>query len=355
MSDSGESIKGRGSQINPASKYQALIDADETFLDVNQDHEKAEYRTSYTPVHPKSIINKVNSPDIGMAWSMNPYQGCEHGCVYCYARNTHPYWGFSAGLDFETRIMYKPNAPELLHKELSSRSWKGEPIMFSGNTDCYQPAERRFELTRQMLEVLWHHRQSACLLAKNSLMLRDMGLLRQMASENLVHVVIFINGTDEHIRRMLEPRTATYARRFETIKALAENGIPVMVMVAPVIPGLNDHQIIEVVEKAASAGARSAAHIVVRLNGDVGAIFEDWLGKNHPDGAAKIINRISALHGGKTNDSQFGRRMKGEGQFAEVISQQLKLARRKFMPGSSMPKLNTELFLEYREKQLRLF
>ena len=348
-------IQGRGAQINPQSRFDEHGPAEETFLDVNQDFESRTVDTQYIEVFPRTILNKVESPDIGMAWSMNPYQGCEHGCVYCYARNSHTYWGYSAGIDFESRILVKKNAPELLDKALASKSWTAAPIMFSGNTDCYQPVEKKLEITRKMLEVLWKYRHPVGIITKNSLVCRDIDILSEMAKDDLVQVVMSINGVNEQTRLMLEPRTATFARRFETIRKLSEHGIPCMVMVAPVIPGLNDPEIIEVVRRAAEAGARSAAHIVVRLNGAVKAIFEDWLEKNFPDRAAKIIHKISEMHGGKVNDSEFGRRMKGEGHIASIISDQLKLARKRYMQGRNMPRLNTGMYELYRDRQMTLF
>ena len=343
-------LKGRGAQINPSNPFEPHVRDSALIID-----EDISTKTKYLETHAKSLLNKVDSPDIGMAWSMNPYQGCEHGCVYCYARNTHTYWGYSAGLEFEQIILVKKDAPKLLREKLQSRSWEPVPIMLSGNTDCYQPIERKLEITRQLLQVLWEFRHPVGMITKNSLILRDTDILEKMAEHDLVKVSLSINGLDETLRQMLEPRTATYQKRLETVKALSERGIPVNVMVAPIIPGLNEHEIFDVVKAAADAGARTAHHIVVRLNGDVRAIFEDWLKKNFPDRAAKVINKISSMHGGKTNDSRFHTRMRGEGEIADMIAAQMRLAKRKFMAGRSMPEYNLDLYKMYRDKQLKLF
>ena len=343
-------FKGRGAQINPANPFDPVVRDINPVID-----EDISTKTKYLETHPKTILNKVESPDIGMAWSMNPYQGCEHGCVYCYARNTHTYWGYSAGLEFESVILVKRNAPQLLREKLQSKSWEALPIMLSGNTDCYQPIEKKLEITRQLLEVLWEFRHPVGMITKNSLILRDADIMQKMAKERLVKVSISINGLDESLRQKLEPRTATYQKRLETVKALSDLDIPVNVMVAPIIPGLNEHEIFDVVKAAADAGARAAHHVVVRLNGDVRTIFEDWLEKNFPDRAAKVLNKISSLHGGKTNDSRFHTRMRGEGQIAESIAAQMRMAKKKYMAGRFMPDYNTELYKMYRDKQLTLF
>lgn len=342
--------KGRGAQINPPNPFDELVRDQDLVFDDDLSSD-----TKYLETHAKTLLNKVESPDIGMAWSMNPYQGCEHGCVYCYARNTHPYWGYSAGTEFESVILVKKNAAQLLREKLRSKSWEPLPIMLAGNTDCYQPVEKKLGITRQLLEVLWEYRHPVGLITKNSLILRDADILQEMARHDLVKVSLSINSLDEQLRQKLEPRTATFQKRLYTVRDLSERGIPVNVMVAPVIPGLNEHEIFDVVRAAADAGARAAHHIVVRLNGDVRAIFEDWLEKNFPDRAAKVIRKISSMHGGKTNDSRFHTRMRGEGQIAEMIAAQMKLAKQKFMAGRSMPDYNLDLYAQYRDRQLSLF
>ena len=252
---------------------------------------------------PKKIVNKVTSPDLGMMYSMNPYQGCEHGCIYCYARNTHEYWGFNAGLDFESKIIAKKNAPVLLEKFILHPDWNALPISLSGNTDCYQPLERKLEITRGILKVLANYRHPVGIITKNSLILRDLDLLTDLAKDNLVHVYISITTLNEELRGTMEPRTASALKRLKTVSVLSNAGVPVGVMNAPVIPGLNDHEIPSIIRAAAEAGARTAGMTMVRLNGSIGQIFEDWLRKNYPNQFEKVLNQISAVHGGSISDS----------------------------------------------------
>jgi DNA repair photolyase len=287
---------------------------------------------------------------------MNPYQGCEHGCIYCYARNSHEYWGFSAGLDFERKIIVKKNAVEVLRKQLSSKSWKPLPIMLSGNTDCYQPIEKQLEITRDILKTCLKFKHPVGIITKNSLVTRDIDLLGELAKDNLVHVMVSITGTDEDTRLLLEPRTATYKKRFGVLKALSENGIPCGVMVAPIIPGINNHEIPAVLEKAAENGATRAGFTIVRLNGAIGPIFKDWLEKSYPDRAEKVWHQISECHGGNVNDSRFGTRMRGEGKIAESIRQLFSISKQKYMRDTPSFELNTGLF-NYKagDTQLSLF
>jgi len=340
--------KGRGAQLNPHNPFEALQ------RDKAPDPDAAD-RTLYREVYPKTMINRVDSPDIGMAWSMNPYQGCEHGCVYCYARNTHPFWGFRAGLDFEQNILIKRDAPRLLRESLQKKSWRAAPIMLSGNTDCYQPAERKYQITRQILEVLWDFRHPVGIITKSRLILRDLDLLASMAAEGLVRVALSVTSLDDGLRRLLEPRTASAASRLLVIRRLTESGIPVSAMLAPIIPGLNDHEILPMAKAVSESGARALHHTVVRLNGDVAEIFEDWVRKTMPDRADRILNRIRDCHGGQLNESQFGRRMRGEGQLAEMISQQMDLARRLYFEGKAMPPYNLASYEKQKNPQLKLW
>lgn len=310
-------IRGRGAQFNPHNRFQKHRVVQE-HMEVIDEPLLRDDKTEVILTYPKTIVNKVDSPDL-KGLSMNPYQGCEHGCVYCYARNAHEYWGYSAGLDFERKIIVKPDAAALLEKQLSNPRWVAEPIMFSGNTDCYQPLEKKYELTRGLLEVLLKFRHPAAIITKNALVRRDLELLREMAEHRLVHVMISITGLDEHLRLQLEPRTATYKQRLETIRVLRDAGIPVGVMVAPIIPGLNSHEVPAVLKAAADAGAQTAGYTMVRLNGQVGPIFRDWLDKTYPDRADKVWHQIEACHGGQVNDSRYGTRMRGEGPIAESI------------------------------------
>ena len=301
-------LKGKGSQINPKNKFQErslgnefLEGIDEPLL-ARSPNRQIFYET------PRKIVNQVDSPDLMLTYSLNPYQGCEHGCVYCYARNTHQYWGFSSGLDFETKIIVKKNAPQLLEKHFQNPNWKPSPIMVSGNTDCYQPLERKLKITRELLKVFASYRNPLGIITKNSLVLRDLDILKDLASDNLVHVFVSITSQQEKLRSIMEPRTATSVKRFEVVQRLADSGIPVGVMAAPIIPGLNSHELAGIIKKAGEAGALTAGYTVVRLNGAIGEIFKDWLDKNFPDRAAKVWNQIMALHGGNVNDSEWGRR-----------------------------------------------
>lgn len=346
-------MKGRGAQINPASRFDTLIHDPDPFAILEKEESKV--RTQYIDTHPKSIVNKVDSPDVPMDFSINPYQGCEHGCIYCYARNTHPFWGYSAGLEFEQKILVKKSAPELLAKKLKSKKWKAVPIMLSGNTDCYQPAEQEYEITREMLKVFLRYRHPVGIITKNSLVLRDLDILQELRKYNLVQVAISITTLSDELRKFMEPRTSTVAQRFKTIETLSKADIPVSCMIAPIIPGLNDHEVLGIAKKAADAGAYKLGSTIVRLNGDVATIFEDWVKKVYPDRADKVLNKIKEIHGGQLNDSRFGKRMKGEGNISEIIQQQLKFARRRYLDGKSYEPMNCDLHESFKTDQLRLF
>ena len=329
-------FKGRGAQIKSENKFlkaQYVTDhiegLDEPLLE--NPHTQVFHES------PKKIVNKVNSPDLGFGYSMNPYQGCEHGCIYCYARNTHEYYGFSAGLDFESKIIVKKNAASLLEQQLLSKNWNAVPIMLSGNTDCYQPQEKKFQITRSLLKVLANYKHPVGLITKNSLILRDIDLLQELAKDNLVHVMISITTLDENLRRLMEPRTASAIKRLTTIEELSKAGIPVGIMNAPIIPGLNHHEIPAILKAASEHGALTAGMTVVRLNGSIGKLFEDWLRKNFPDRFEKVWNQICSLHGGDVNDSQFGRRMAGDGNIADSIHQLYRASKRKYFSGKQLP------------------
>jgi len=338
-------LKGRGAQINPKnpfSKNSYTTDHIEG-LDEEEFITNPERQLFYET--PQGIISKYNSQDLGgEGMSLNPYQGCEHGCIYCYARNSHQYWGFSAGIDFETKLIIKRNAPQLLEKALISRSWIPRPVMMSGNTDCYQPIERKEKITRALLKVFAKYRNPVSMITKNSLILRDLDILKDLASDNLISVFISINAVNDELRLKMEPRTATAKKRFATIEALANAGIPAGVMIAPVIPGLNDHEIPQVIEKAAEAGATGCGYEVVRLNGSVGVIFKDWLVKNYPDKALKVWSQIESLHGGKVNDSEWGRRLTGDGKYAMMIARLFQTSKEKFFKNLEMPVLSRTKF-----------
>lgn len=348
-------FKGRGSQINTHNRFNRYSYSQD-YTEMLDEEFLVNHKTEIIYTHPKTIINKVESPDVGLEYSLNPYQGCEHGCIYCYARNTHEYWGYSAGLDFEQKIIVKQNAVEILEKQFSSKSWKPKPIMLSGNTDCYQPIERQLEITRRILQTCLKYKHPVALITKNALILRDIDILEELAKLNLVHVMISITGTDESVRQKLEPRTATYKNRFKVIEELTKVGIPTGVMVAPIIPGLNNHEIPTVIDLAAQAGARSAGYTMVRLNGAIGPIFKDWLQKSFPDRANKVWNQICESHGGNVNDSRFGVRMRGEGKMAKSIKQLFDISVNRFIKNETRFKFNLELFNNKAgEAQLSLF
>ena len=351
-------IKGRGAQQNTPNKFfKHHHETDPEFLEFCRKEGEIpdKNKTQYVEVFPKTIVNKVESPDVGMLYSMNPYQGCEHGCIYCYARNSHEFWGFSAGLDFERKILVKKDAPKLLESLLTKKSWKAQPIVLSGNTDCYQPAEQYHKITRQCLEVFLKYKHPVAIITKNALILRDLDMLNRLQEDNLIAVNVSITSQYEETRRLLEPRTTTIAKRMETVKILTENNIPVNVMLAPIIPSINSHELLPLARKMAELGASSIAHTIVRLNGAIGEIFTDWIQKTMPDRAEKVLNQIANCHGGNLNDSRYGTRMRGEGKIAEQINLTMALAKRKYFKYKSMPKLNTKLHEQYKDGQMKLF
>ena len=349
MQDPTPLRKGRGAQINTANPYHNLR------YDEFPDPED-ELRTEYLPTNPKTILNKITSPDLGNGYGLNPYQGCEHGCVYCFARTTHTYWGYSAGLDFETKVLYKKQAPDLLREALRKPSYQPMAIMLSGNTDCYQPAEQRFGITRSCLEVLHAFKHPVGIITKNSLVVRDLDLLREMAAENLVHVCFSITTLEESVRRMLEPRTASIHQRFQAVETLSAAGIPVMVNIAPVIPGLTDHEVLGIAKRAAECGARRIGYNIVRLNDEIADIFTDWVQRTYPDRADRILNRIRDCREGNLGEKRFGVRQHGSGAIAEMIRQQYGLAKRKYFPEpSDWPAYDFEPFHRRRKPQLSLW
>jgi len=302
---------------------------------------------------PKTIVNQVDSIDVGMEYSLNPYQGCEHGCIYCYARNSHQYWGHDAGLGFETKIIVKKNAPELLEKKLLSPGWKVKPIVLSGNTDCYQPLEKKFELTRDLLKVFNKYKHPVGIITKNTLISRDIDILEDLANDNQVSVIMSVTTLDEQLRRIMEPRTSSAKKKLDTIALLSEKGIRVSVMNAPIIPGLNHSEIPKVAKAVSESGAVSIGYTMVRLNGSIGEIFKDWLLKNFPDRAEKVWNQICDVHGGSVNDSRWKTRMKGEGQIASSINQLFTASKKNYFSEKTKPVLCTTKFR--RKGNYRLF
>ncbi|MDX2195236.1 MAG: PA0069 family radical SAM protein [Cytophagales bacterium] len=345
-------LKGRGAQINTSNKYLAHTTVYEPDDHLIAEDYLSHPHTQYLIENPKTIINEVPSPDLGIMHSVNPYQGCEHGCIYCYARNAHQYWGYSAGIDFETKIMVKKNAPELFEKAISANSWVPQPISLSGNTDCYQPAERKYELTRKILQICLKYRHPVGIITKNALILRDIDILSELAKLQLVCVYISVTTLDEALRRTMEPRTVTATQRLNILKKLTEAGIACGIMNAPIMPGLNSHEIPDIIAQAASHGALAAGYTIVRLNGAIGDIFTDWLTKNYPDRAQKVLHQIMECHGGTLNDSRFGTRISGEGKIAQQIALMHKISKNKYMPGRAIPKLRCDLFTKNGQQKL---
>lgn len=345
---------GQGAQINPSNRFFTYTQGD--FFDDFDPEEENTFKKKIIEVFPKTIINKVPSPDIGMFYSLNPYQGCEHGCTYCYARPTHEYWGYSAGIDFERVILVKKNAPDILEQTLRRKSWKVQTISLSGNTDCYQPCERRYQITRKLLQVMLKYKHPVSIITKNALICRDLDILKELANLNLVSVNVSLTTLKEDLRRKLEPRTTSCKKKLETIETLSIAGIPVNVMMAPIIPAINDDEIFSVAKATSEKGARSIHCQIVRLNGATAEVFVDWLKKNYPERANKVMNQLRDMHGGKTNDSRFGIRMKGEGNYAENIHRQMNIARKRFFPKQDFPKLRTDIFeIPDESGQMRLF
>ena len=349
-----ELVKGRGAQYNVHNRFDKIERVKEHPEGIDEE-EVLKRETQFTRVFPKTILNKVESEDLFDAYSLNPYQGCEHGCIYCYARTTHEFLGYSAGLDFESKIMVKMNAATLLEKEISASRYVVKPIMLSGNTDCYQPIEKKLGLTRRILETLLKHRHPVSMITKNVLVLRDLDILIEMAKLNLLHVNVSITSLNEELRQKMEPRTATNKRRVELVKELSDNQIPVNVMIAPIIPSLNDHEIPEIMQAVAEAGALSAGYVFVRLNGTVGKLFTDWIHKAYPDRAEKVLNQIKEAHGGSLEDKRAGLRMRGEGKIADSIRDLFTISKKKYFAEKAMPPFDMTIFKGKISQQLSLF
>jgi DNA repair photolyase len=349
-----EFFKGRGAQVNVHNKFLK----NKYVLDHIEGLDEQMLENTATQIYeetPKKIVSESDSPDLGHMFSINPYQGCEHGCLYCYARNTHEYFGFSAGLDFERKIIVKRNAAELLEQYFNKKNYQPVCILLSGNTDCYQPLERKLKITRSMLQLFLQYRNPVSIITKNNVILRDLDILSELGKMNLVHVNVSLNSLNEKLRQKLEPRTVTATGRLGVIQKLSENGVPVRLMAAPIIPGLNSDEIPDVVKAAADRGALGAGFTIVRLNGSIAEIFTDWIHKAFPDRAEKVLNMIKACHDGKLNDSEFGRRMGGDGKIAESIHQLFRMAVNRFMAGRQMPDFDYSLFVPKGGRQTSLF
>jgi len=349
---SEQQLHKRGALVNPANRFEKIsFERDEDISDEDYPSSKTVFYKDTS----KSIISYNDSPDIGFETSLNPYRGCEHGCVYCYARPTHEYFGLSSGSDFESIIFVKTDAPALLRKELAARKWKPQIVVVSGVTDCYQPFERKFQITRQCMQVFREFQNPAAIITKNRLVTRDIDIFKEMATYNGISVMVSMTSLDPHIARKMEPRASTTANRLKAIEELAKAGIPVRVNVAPIVPGLTDHEMPTILKAAARAGAQGAGYTVLRLPYAVKDIFERWLAEYFPDRKDKILNRIRELRNGALYDSSWGTRMKGTGIFAEQISQIFEMGVKRAGFPSKRIQLSTAAFKNVAEKQLKLF
>lgn len=341
-------IKGQGAQRNVKNRF-------EQYSYEPEDWEIEKTNTQIIEVFPKTIVNAVKSPDLPMEYSLNPYQGCEHGCSYCYARPTHEYWGFSAGIDFERKIMVKKNAPELLEKFFRKRNYIPKTIMLSGNTDCYQPIERELEITRKILEVCLAYRHPVSILSKNALVLRDLDLFIKMNELNLISVALSIPTMNEDLRRKMEPRTSSAIKKLEALKILKENNIPTGAMIAPIIPGLNSDETLKIIKKISETGADWFGYTLIRLNDTVEPVFVKWLETSFPDRKDKVISLIKQMRGGKLGEKRYFERYKGEGSIAEMIHKTIEIGRNKYFKDRKMVELSAAHFSGSKTQQLKLF
>ncbi|MDT8397759.1 MAG: PA0069 family radical SAM protein [Pseudomonadales bacterium] len=328
-------VRGRGALDNPAGRFEERrLETDaETFnalLEAELEAVEKQIPTQVFHDSSRTIVSSNDSPDVGMDLTINPYRGCEHGCIYCYARPTHEYLGMSAGLDFESKIFVKHEAASLLRDKLGSRTWQPQVIFFSGITDPYQPLEKKLGITRACLEVLRDFGNPAALISKNHLLLRDLDIFRDMAARDLIAINLSVTTLDEKLARLMEPRAARPGMRLHAIETLARAGVPVGVMIGPVLPGLTDHEIPAILEAAADAGASSAGYTMLRLPYGVKELFENWLREHFPERADKVLRRLREMHGGKLYDSEFGHRMQGSGQHAQQIATIFNLYRKRY-------------------------
>jgi DNA repair photolyase len=345
-------VRGRGTGSNPRNRFEKRsVELDPDALDPTEPLP----RTQFLKDTARTVIAKNDSPDLGFERSLNPYRGCEHGCVYCYSRPYHEFLGFSSGLDFETKILVKEDAPELLREELSSPKWSPQVIAVSGVTDAYQPAERRYGLTRRCLEVLAEFRNPTLVITKNHLVTRDLDVLGDLSRHGAAAVVLSITTLDPALARAMEPRTSSPSRRLAAIEALAAARIPVGVNVAPVVPGLTDSEIPAILRASAKAGASFAGYSMIRLPHSVKDLFSEWLDQHFPDRKDKVLNRIRGVRDGALNDPKFGSRMSGEGVYAEQVGALFELSRKKAKLPSNFPRLSAAAFRPPPGPQLTLF
>ncbi len=334
-------LAGRGTGANPANRYEQIrLEPDAAA----PDESAAGPPTVFYRDTSRTILAQNDSPDIDFRFSLNPYRGCEHGCIYCYARPSHEYLSFSAGLDFERRIMVKADAPELLRRTLRSPHWQPQTVALSGNTDCYQPVERRLQLTRRCLAVFREFSNPVSIVTKSALVTRDIDLLRDLAGAEAAHVIVSVTSLDSALARRMEPRAAQPLRRLEAVHELSAARIPTAILIAPVIPGLNDEEIPRILAAAAAAGARSASWVLLRLPPPVDRLFGQWLAEHFPERQDRVLGRIRACRDGHLSDSRFGRRLRGQGTYAEQISALFKVAARRHGLDRPLPPLKTTAF-----------
>ncbi len=334
--------RGRGAVSNVASRYETEREEINDGWEIEE--ARAAFRTFVEEERPRSVITRNSSPDLPFDRSINPYRGCEHGCIYCFARPSHAYLGYSPGLDFETRLVARPLAAQVLDKELRKRGYGVAPMAIGTNTDPYQPVERQYRIMRQVLEVLREFRHPVAIVTKGTLIERAIDILSEMAADGLAHAGLPVTTLDDETSRRMEPRVPRPVRRLKTMERLAAAGIPVRVMMAPVVPSITDHEMEHILEASKDAGARAASWIMLRLPREVSPLFREWLEVHYPDRAARVMARVQEMHGGKDYDAQWGRRMRGEGFYAEIIAQRFEVARKRFGLKKSLPELRTGLF-----------
>lgn len=344
-------VRGRGAGLNPGNRFENVrLHVLGEHLDeiLTENDEGVQVKTTVLADRSKSIINAVDSPDLFFAWTINPYRGCEHGCIYCYARPTHEYAGLSSGLDFESKILAKRDAPALLRKELAHPKWRGDGLVLSGVTDPYQPIERELKITRRILEVLVECRQAVSIITKSKLILRDLDLLRELHAHRAVHAAVSITTLDPHLAMVMEPRASSPSSRLEAVRQLSAVGIPVAVMTAPIIPAINDHEIPRLLQAAAEAGACAAGYVMLRLPWQIKDLYLDWAKRHFPDRAAKMESFVRQMRGGALYDSRAFVRQRGEGEFADQIGRTFNVFKKRYaLDGRwSSPKnaLNTAAF-----------
>lgn len=350
-------LHGRGSSSNPTNRFEVIerpAPTDESELSDLPAEELPSPQTVFLKDAAKSILTRNDSPDVGFEYSLNPYRGCEHGCIYCYARPTHEYLGFSAGLDFETKILVKEQAPELLKKELSSKNWVPQTIVMSGVTDLYQPIERKLQLTRHCLEVLNTFKNPVFIITKNALITRDIDLLSELAQVGAAGVLISLTTLDAELCGVMEPRTSRPLARLQAVEKLAAAGIPVGVNLAPIVPGLTDEEIPALLKAAFQAGARQAGYTMLRLPYGVGNLFETWLATHYPERKDRVLGLLRGMRGGKLNQSAFGSRMRGEGEYAKQIGALFRVTCQRLGLNQAFPPLNADHFRPLPQAQMEL-